>query len=190
MLTPKAATVTLTAVVARAIAAARTGAAESATHLATPTETATTKAAAHMTATAATEAAAHVAAATAAVSSPTTATATMSTTTTTTTGRQRVSGQPPSESGSRSQNDHDLSHHCTTPSDATVSIRMKTRVRTVRLDCAIPIDDCPRRRSAESPSRYAIYCRSDPRDCMHKAEAALSSSRPIKWLADDFFSAQ
>jgi hypothetical protein len=123
-LTPTATAETLTTEMARTEAAAHTAATstESAAHVAatesaTHMATAATESAAHM-ATAATESAAHMATAattetaTAAVTSTTTATSPAA-------ARQRVSGQPPGESGSRSQNDHDLSHHCTTPSDAT-----------------------------------------------------------------------
>jgi hypothetical protein len=118
MLTPTAAAETLTTEMARTEAAAHTAATstESAAHVAA-TESAT-----HM-ATAATESAAHMAAAAATteaatVSSPTTATSPAA-------ARQRVSGQPPGESASRSQNDHDLPQHCT-HSFGRRSIRLKT----------------------------------------------------------------
>jgi hypothetical protein len=114
---------------APAKAAAHMAAAESATHMAATT----TETAAHMAA-ATTEAATHMSAATttetsATVSSPTT-------TATSPAARKRVSGHSPGESGSRSQNDHDLPQHCTTPSDATVH-SIDNIVTTVRLDCAI-----------------------------------------------------
>jgi hypothetical protein len=109
---------------ARPKAAPHTAAAESATHMAATT---TTETATHVAAAATTETATHVTAAatteTATVSSPTTTTSSSSSSAA---ARKRVSGQSPGESGSGSQNEQDLPQHCTTPSDATASIRLKT----------------------------------------------------------------
>jgi hypothetical protein len=82
-------------------------------------EMASANAAAHMTATesaahmTATESTAHMTATTETATVSTPSTATVSTSTSPAVRSKRVSGQSPCESGSRSENDHDLAQHCT-----------------------------------------------------------------------------
>jgi hypothetical protein len=95
-------------------AAARSGAAKAAAHMAAA-KSATTKSTAHVAA------AAETAAVSTAAPAETAASAAAA--------RQRVSGQSPGESGSRRQNEHDLTQHCISPSDTTVSICLTTSSR-------------------------------------------------------------
>jgi hypothetical protein len=162
------------------VTAAHTGAAESATHMAAAiTETATHVAATTTTAETATHVAATTTTTTAETATHLAATATVSAPTTAATAatspapRKRVSGQSSGESGSRSQNDHDITQHCTFSFGHHRVLSTGNIIATVRLDHANPIDDCTR--NVKFLSRYANYCMSGRRDCTHKAAAAISN---------------